>query len=317
MATPPVKNIAIIGISGRIGGAFAKELLKSGKHNISALTRKDSPAAVPEGVTAIKVDYDDENSILEALKGQQFLIITLSVRAPQDLQSKIINLAVKSGVSYIMPNTYGYDPANENITAEPLFAHYGNSRKLIQSLGASSVLLCCGYWYEWSLALGEQWFGFDIKNRKVWLYDDGETKINVSTWDQCGRAIGALLDLPESGAKPSLADWKNGVVYSSSWKLSQRDMLDSLHRVLGTTDKDWTIEHKSSVEAYNTAMTDLSVMTNFAQAIYSRIFRPTGDGDFESTRGLANEVLGLPKEDLDKHTKIAVEMVESGWTPFA
>ncbi len=51
--------------------------------------------------------------------------------------------------------------------------------------------------------------------------------------------------------------------------------------------------------------------------MYARVFYPNGDGDFESSRGLANEVLGLPKEELDEATKGAVEMVESGWSPYA
>ena len=31
----------------------------------------------------------------------------------------------------------------------------------------------------------------------------------------------------------------------------------------------------------------------------------------------ANDALGLPHEDLDEATKRTVEMVESGWKPFA
>jgi len=59
------------------------------------------------------------------------------------------------------------------------------------------------------------------------------------------------------------------------------------------------------------------IQTGYAKAMYARVFYPNGDGDFESSRGLANEVLGLPKEELDEATKGAVEMVESGWSPYA
>lgn len=51
--------------------------------------------------------------------------------------------------------------------------------------------------------------------------------------------------------------------------------------------------------------------------MYSRVFYPNGDGDYEFSRGLSNSLIGLPKEDLDEGTKRAVEMVESGWSPFA
>lgn len=163
-----------------------------------------------------------------------------------------------------------------------------------------------------SLALPEPWFGFTIKERKVTLFDDGKTPINTSTWDQCGRTLAKLLSLPVSGASPCVEDWKNKSVYMSSFRVSQRDMLDSLHRVLGTTDADWTITHEGSVERYQRGMAELQAgnQMGFATAMYSRIFFQNGDGDFESMWGLANEKLGLPKEDLDTITKRAVDMAE-------
>ena len=82
------------------------------------------------------------------------------------------------------------------------------------------------------------------------FYDDGKTQIDVSTWDQCGRAIAGLLSLPESGTSPCVADWKNKPLYINSFKVSQRDMLDSLHRVLGNTDKDWTIDYEPTDQRY-------------------------------------------------------------------
>jgi hypothetical protein len=127
------------------------------------------------------------------------------------------------------------------------------------------------------------------------------------------------LSLPESGASPSLQDWKNKPVYIDSWKMSQRDILDSLHRVLGTTDKDWTIAHEATDKRYQDGLKELQGgdFTGFAKAIYARIFFKDGSGDYESTRGLANGVLGLPKEDFDEYVKKTVEMVESGFDPMA
>jgi hypothetical protein len=41
---------------------------------------------------------------------------------------------------------------------------------------------------------------------------------------------------------------------------------------------------------------------------YSRMFFTDGAGDYESSRGLHNEDLGLEQEDLDHYTKIALQM---------
>lgn len=109
-----------------------------------------------------------------------------------------------------------------------------------------------------------------------------------------------------------MEDWKNKSIYMSSFRVSQRDMLDSVHRVLGTSDADWTISYEGSLERYQRGMAELQAgnQMGFARAMYSRIFFPQGDGDFETMRGLANEKLGLPREDLDEITKRAVDMAE-------
>lgn len=90
--------------SGSIGRYFVKELLETGKHTVTALTRQGSTNKLPEGVHPVPINYDDEAAIVDALKGQQFLIITMAVTAPADTESKLIRAAAKAGVPYVMPN---------------------------------------------------------------------------------------------------------------------------------------------------------------------------------------------------------------------
>ncbi len=233
---------------------------------------------LPEGVKVVEVNYDDENSLVAALSGQQFLVITLAVTAAPETHSNIAKAAVKAGVPYIMPNVYGGDVfhpsfANEQYTKEAV------KRTLeIKELGGTYIYMACGFWYEWSLALGENFFGFDIKNKKAIFFDDGNARINVSTWEQCGRALAALLSLPESGASPSVSDFKNGPLRPESFQVSQRDMLNSLHRVLGTSDKDWTITAEPSAERYADGLARMQQgdRQGFAKALYSRYFFPGG-----------------------------------------
>lgn len=62
--------------------------------------------------------------------------------------------------------------------------HVGKTRKAIEDLGKSSYIsVSTGFWYEWSLAITAA-FGFDFANRTVNFFDDGDTKISVSTWPQ-------------------------------------------------------------------------------------------------------------------------------------
>ena len=164
-------------------------------------------------------------------------------------------------------------------------------RDYIEQLGKSSWIgIVCNFWYEFSLAGSSSRYGFDFKTRTVTFLDDGNTRINTSTWPQTGRAVAKLLSLKvlkddASDKSACLKDFRNKFVYVSSFNISQKDMLDSIMRVTGT-------------------------MLGFAKLVYSRSFYPDMSGNYEATKSLHNDILGLPKEDLDEYTTIAVGMAE-------
>jgi hypothetical protein len=285
------------------------------------LTRADSKAVFPDGVTVVKVDYNSEDSLVDALRGQDFLSVSLSTSTPPDVHRRVVSAAAKAGVPYVMPNYYafGLGERSGSLGSDPILSTFSTFVEDVRSTdGISFIALTCGFWYEFSLSLGDPWYGFDIKNRKVTFYDDGKTRINTSTWEQCGRALAALLQLPlkSEDGQPAVEDWKDDALYISSFLISQRDMLDSLHRVLGTSDEDWTISYQDVKERQKAGMEELQAgkRTGFAKAMYARIFFPGTGGDYETGYQLDNAKLGLPKEDLDEATKLAVKMANEGVT---
>ncbi|KAF7534328.1 hypothetical protein G7054_g6314 [Neopestalotiopsis clavispora] len=318
-STKPLENIAIVGATGHVGKSLVSELLQTGKHNITALTRATSKGILPPGINRVEVDYDNAETLVSALRGQQFLIITLAVTAPPDTQGKIVKAAAEAGVRYVMPSYFGTDIRSPKFGDEPLGAWFLKQLAEIESLGLSYVCLVCGAWYEWSLALGESWFGFTIPNRKVTFFDDGETIITVSTWLQCGRAVAALLSLPESGASLSLSDWKNEPLYILSFRVSQRDMLASLNRVLNTVGADWDITYDSTAKRIKDGTEEFSrgMRTGIGKSSYAKLFMRSRAGEAAYSKNTANAVLHLPEESFDEATKTAVAMVESGWNPLA
>ncbi|KAL4956486.1 hypothetical protein BDW69DRAFT_203052 [Aspergillus filifer] len=326
--TNRIERVAIVGAGGSIGKPIATELLKTGRHSVTALTRASSTNTLPTGIEAIEVDYDDEQSLINALRGQQFLIITLAVTAPPDTEEKLIRAAAAAGVPYIMPNAYGWDVTNESIARDIPIPGHGGFKEVCESVsdqGLSWIALVCGFWYEFSLVNGAEWFGFDFKNKKVTFYDDGNTKINVSTWEQCGRAVAALLDLKElpedeSDSSPTVSAWRNKPLYMDSFALSQRDMFESWKRVTGEKDSQWTVEYEGSKErwARGCEMLKNGDRRGLALAMYARVFFENGDGNYgeKAPSGLQNEVLGLPSEDLDERTGVARGLLERGYSYF-
>ncbi|KAF5670532.1 putative oxidoreductase like [Fusarium heterosporum] len=323
-----IERVAIVGASGTIGKYLAKYLIATGKHTVTAITRKGSKSKFPEGAHVVPVDYDDENSLIEALKGQQFLAISMASSAAPGTQEKLIYAAAKAGVPWVMPNCFGVDVFNkslveENLTGKGVLPGFN----AIKEAGVSSwIAMCCSFWYEFSVAAGPEWYGFDMSDgkKKITLYDDGNTQINTSTWDQCGRAFAALLSLKvipddENDTSTTISQWRNKPLYMSSFLLSQRQMLDSIQRVTGTTDKDWEIKYEGSKERWQRGMGLLKSgdFSGYVMAMYSRTFYPNGDGNIEAKYELANKALGLPEEDLDEASQRALEMVNEKYNYFS
>lgn len=304
---------------------MVQELLKTGKHTVTAISRIGSQTVLPKGVEVAAVDYDSEESLVKALTGQQFLIISLALQAPPDTQAKLVNAAGKAGVSWIMPNGYGNDPTNESIITDSLTKKsLHDGIKLVEDNGVSSwVMMVSQFWYEYSLTVGDMAWGFDFNKRKVTFFDDGETKINTTTWQQCGRAAAALVSLKvlpedENDKSITLSHWRNKPLFIASFLISQRDMLNSVERVMGTTDADWEISYEPSKARWERGRKAMSPSdrTGFVTQLYARGHFPNGDANLEKMHGLASDLLGLPKEDLDEATKRAVDMWKSGYNAF-
>ncbi|PIG86538.1 oxidoreductase CipA [Aspergillus arachidicola] len=305
-----IQRVAIIGAGGTVGKPIAQELIKTGKHTVTALTRAGSQSTLPQGIQTVPVDYDNEESLFRALKGQDALIITLPVTAAPDTQSKIIQAAAKTGVKYVMPNVWGCDVTNDNLVNsglgwERLRGAFDDIERRVVSIGPAT-------------------FGFNFAEKKMVLFDDGETKINVSTPAQCGRAVAKLLSLKvfpedENDRSVTLSRWLNKPVYISSFRITQKEMFESWKRVTGEKNEDWTVVYESSRERYEKGLERMKNGDHgaFVQAMYSRVLFPNGDGDYESKHALANETLGLPQEDLDELTRNAKVMVDRGYDYMA
>ncbi|KAL9051806.1 MAG: hypothetical protein Q9162_005800 [Coniocarpon cinnabarinum] len=316
--TNRIERVAIIGAGGQVGKHIAEAIMKTGKHTVTAITRTGSQSTLPPGIKVTHVDYDNEQSLVDGLKGQQFLFISLAVTAPHDTQDKLIKAAAKAGVPWIMPNGYGSDPLNEkyineNFTGGVLRAGI----KAVEDTGTASwIIMACQHWYEYSLTVGAWAYGFDFANKQVTFYDDGKTPITTSTWLQCGRAAASLVSLPilpenETDKSLTLSRWRNKPLYIASFKLTQRDMLDSVERVTGTKDGEWKIDHEPVHDRFERGKKALAGgdRTGFGTTMYARCFFPQGDTNVQDK--LDNERLGLPKEDLDEATERAVELWKS------
>jgi hypothetical protein len=109
----PIQKIAIVGVTGTIGTYLTQALLAKNRFSITAITRTDSKAKIPSDVEVARVDYNDHDSLTEALKGHDALIITTSVFAPKETSAKLIKAAAAAGVPWVLPNEFGMSSTDE------------------------------------------------------------------------------------------------------------------------------------------------------------------------------------------------------------
>lgn len=85
-------------------------------------------------------------------------------------------------------------------------------------------------------------------------------------------------------------------------------MLASVLRTTGDQESDWTITSERAKDRFARGMGVLQKgdFDGFTLAMYSRAFFADDAMDHEAK--IANEVLGLPKEDFDEATRVAVSM---------
>jgi tryptophan synthase beta chain len=236
--------------------------------------------------------------------------------APRDTHSKLVQAADKAGIDYVMPNGYGLDIDDIKLGEDTMLGPVAKAnRDEIERLGMKWITVCCGFWYDYSLAGGDARFGFDFDKRSLTIYDDGNVKISTSTLSQVGRAVAKVLSLnelpkDENDKSLTLSTFFNKGVYLKSFVVSQNDMFESVKRVTDTTDADWTITHEDTKQRYKDGLEQVKVgnMAGFGKMLYARGFYPDASNDL--TAKTQNELLGLPEESLDESTEIGINLVK-------
>lgn len=121
---------------------MTQALLATGKHTVTAITRADSQSKLPEGVSVKKVDYAQPQTLVEALRGQDALIITLGGLAPKETDLKLIEAAGEAGVAWILPGEWAPDTANEDLVKDVFVFQPKGKLLLCRRCRAIQLIIC-------------------------------------------------------------------------------------------------------------------------------------------------------------------------------
>ncbi|RDW60995.1 hypothetical protein BP6252_12378 [Coleophoma cylindrospora] len=317
-ASNTIKNIAIVGATGKLGSLIFENLIANPNFNVTAITRRandrlNASARTNSNVKIAAGSYDSEEFLVPALRNQDALVLALGFEAQNTAQMSIIGAAAKAGIEWVMPTEFGADNANERVRDSVMInSSKTHVRQRIEDLGMKWIGIATNPWFDYSLKGG--FFSIDVSRHTATLFDRGTTKFNTTTMSTVGLAVARLFALPitsENGA--SLSQYTNKFCYIASFLVSQREILDSVQRVSGTTDNDWEIAEKS-VDSYLAEGNEMIKNGDFMGAVnslYGTNYIEGAGGNYQDAKGLSNDVLGLPKEDLDEVVKVVLNELRS------
>nr|CEG04482.1 unnamed protein product [Fusarium clavum]CEG05765.1 unnamed protein product [Fusarium clavum] len=303
------RKIAIIGASGKLGKPTIDALAGLGAHTITAIQRPEAASTFPTGITVKKGNLKDEAFLTEVLKGQDALVLMPPLAQLVELQEPAIRAAANAGVPYILPSEFGPDPfAGQLVEENELLIAKKRIRDLIESLGVSSwISIAVGPWLDEGLTQG-MW-GIEPKTRKATIWRGADAKMNTATISHTAEAVAAVLSLPEA----DLTKYKNKAVYTPSFHLTQREILDAVQRATGTTDVDWDIkthDFNEVAKEYEYQIAQGDGVAPFIKFFVTHFLEGHG-GDFnhkvDSMELEKLEQLGLHKEDLIQAIKVALQ----------
>jgi nucleoside-diphosphate-sugar epimerase len=292
MASSPIKTVLVIGAGGNVGRSTIKALLEE-KFQVTGLTREGSKA-LPAGVKHAKTDYS-EASLLEAFKGQDAVISTIS-GGGLALQKSIVDAAIAAGVKAFFPSEYGVDTS---IHSSPEVVPFlGAKVEALDYLKTqqdkiSWTAIISGCLFDWGLNI-PSFGGFNVPARTVTIYDGGDIPYEATNLDQVGKVIAASLKQPEL--------IKNKYVYVNSFTVTQNEVLMALEKATGEkfTASNSTVEElrQDGFKAMEAGQL-LGMLALVASAFYGK----GGLANYSVTRGLWNDKLGVPQENLDEFLK--------------
>jgi len=144
-------------ITGAIGPSIIHSLNAAG-FRVQALTRRRQTTFIPNTVNVVEVNYNDDNTLREALRHQDAVVSCLGdVPAAVQAQDSLLKASLAAGVKRFVPSELGSDTTNQHVISYPFFrAKIEHQLRLQQAASAyrdfSYSLLIMGPFIDWALS---------------------------------------------------------------------------------------------------------------------------------------------------------------------
>ncbi|KAH7123263.1 NmrA-like family protein [Dactylonectria estremocensis] len=289
----PYNTIAIVGASGNVGRIILDGLIASSKFEITAISRQESNATFPTGVTVRKTDFTDAD-LQAAFKGHDVVISALGAGG-FDEQKKLVDAALSAGVKHFLPSEFSASVEDEAVLQ--LLPLFGQKKELIkylqskESTGLSWTGIAISGLFDWGLETG--FLGFDLAKHTATIWDDGSKVFTLTNKQQLVDAVVSVLEHHR--------ETRNRYIYVYSVETSQNEILASLEKATGAK---WDVTTTTTDEQIEAAGKLLSVgdFTGAFILVRATLFGSTAGlrSNYAKEENLANGILGLETETVQE-----------------
>ncbi|EWZ93652.1 hypothetical protein AU210_003959 [Fusarium oxysporum f. sp. radicis-cucumerinum] len=302
MADFQPKSILIFGATGNIGRYITNAIANAQPafDHVAIFTSEDTVTRKPELIKelkskAVKIITGDVNNTEDVKRAYQGVDTVISAvgRNVIETQIELFKLAAESGsVKWFFPSEYGtdieYGPQSASEKPHQLKLKV---RKYIRenANGLKYTFVVTGPYIDMYFTLSPDVIeagGFDHKNKKAVLIDNGEGKIGFTTMPDVGKAVVAALRHP--------AESFNRALIVQSFVVNSKQILKELEKQTGGEPwevSSYTLDELREAEKKGWAAGNPKAVSYTLRRIWSE-----GGTLYEKTD---NERIGLKEEDLE------------------
>ncbi|MGO4288280.1 SDR family oxidoreductase [Chitinophaga sp. RAB17] len=287
-----MSKILVTGATGPLGKAVVDELLKNtAAENIAVLARDPSKAVglAEAGVTVLKGDYNDYNSLLAAFKGTDKLYFVsgndVTGRIPQ--HENVVKAAIAAKVGHIFYSSF--DRKTEDGSSAIAFVAEAHLRteQLLKASGIAYTILKHSVYTD----MLPMFLGGKVLETGIYL-PAGKGKVAFATRQDMGIA-GAKLML-ESGHENKSYVLADDVSYS----------FDDIAAILSELSGKTITYTAASVAEYTAQLAATGVPEEYGH-IFAAFGQAIDQGEFDAPDGTLAKILGRKPESLQTYMKRA------------
>lgn len=152
-------TILVTGATGTVGRNVVEQLVNRGS-NVRALVRDPSKAQMPAGVSVVKGDLLDVDSLRSALSGVSSLFLLNAVSPDEFTQALIaLNLAREAGITRLVYLSVIHSDLYLDV---PHFAGKYGVERMIEHTGFNATILRPAYFMSNDLSIKDVVFGYNV-----------------------------------------------------------------------------------------------------------------------------------------------------------